>query len=92
MTLPHLLLTYLLAIIDLIAGIKTLSLKFCPRSREQGRREGDEKDNLKKLALYTNTVKLDALTIHIIWTATAVAARFAISIRVILVVHHKFST
>ena len=29
---------------------------------------------------------------YIIWTATAVAARFAISIRVILVVHHELST
>ena len=27
-----------------------------------------------------------------IWTATVVAARFVISIRVILVVHHKLST
>ena len=35
---------------------------------------------------------LAILAHSIIWTATAVAARFAISIRVILVVHHKLNT
>ena len=32
------------------------------------------------------------MDIIIIWTATAVAARFTIIIRVILVIHHKLST